>query len=270
MKKYLYLLPLLVLILIPKNVFAFVVPPNDYKNYYVYPTGITDEEKQFMLESVQNDSNYIFYSESYPYQIITYYTGGIPYQYNYSGHQVLVIYFDKIPNLKTTFNEYISIESSEQVKVISYDFDLDNNTYSLRTTNFSLGMLSLLNYNASYKADVGEYGTYLASYLDFYLYSNFNLKPLWNFNLYDLDNNLIKTYTTEDDLFNFEKEEEKKEYTIEDILNSDDILYSLSKELIGSLPEEFSFIYSIVALMLGILVLIVVISPFVLLKRWLM
>ena len=61
-----------------------------------------------------------------------------------------------------------------------------------------------------------------------------------------------------------------KEYTIEDILNSDDVIYSLSKELIGPLPEEFQFIYSVVSLMLGVLILIVIISPFVLLKRWLM
>lgn len=269
MKKYLYLLPLLVLILIPKNVFAFVVPPNDYKNYYVYPIGITSEQKQFMLDSVMSDENYISYSEVYPYHIIIYKTGNIPYQYNYSGHYALVIYFNEIPEIKSTFDQYMTIESSEQAKVIEYSFDFDNNTF-IYGGNYSLGELTLFTHNASYKADVGEYGTYLASYLDFYLYSNFNLKPLWNFNLYDLDSNLIKTYTTEDDLFNFEKEEEKKEYTIEDILNSDDILYSLSKELIGSLPEEFSFIYSIVALMLGILVLIVVISPFVLLKRWLM
>lgn len=269
MKKYLLFLTLLILLILPKDVFAFVVPPNDYKNYYVYPSGITSEQKQMILDYVKNDSNYLSYSEAYPYQIIIYKNGNIPYQYNYP-NKALVIFFNEIPILTDTFSQYMTIKSSDQAKVISYNVDLNNNVLSLHTTSYSLGELKLFHNDSTYKLDVTENGSYLASYLDFYLYSNFNLQPLWNFNLYDLDNNLIKTYTTDDYLFEFDKKEEKKDYTIEDILNSDDILYSLSKELIGSLPEEFNFIYSIVALMLGLLVLIVIISPFVILKRWLM
>lgn len=266
MKKYLFVILLSLICIIPFKVYAFVVPPNDYANYYLYPSGLTNEQKNMILDYVKNDSNYLSYCEAYPYHIIVFHNGIVPYQYNYS-NRVLVFYFNDIPTLSNTFDTYMTIDSSVQSKIIGYSVDLNNNTFSF-SSSYSLGALKLFYMDSNYKISVGEYGSAYAYYGDVYLYSNFNLKPLWNFNLYDLDSNLIKTYTTEDYLFNFEEEE--KEYTIEDIFNSKDTLYSLSKELIGPLPEEFKFIYSIVSLMLGLLVLIVIISPFVILKRWLM
>lgn len=264
MKKYLFIILLSLICIIPFNVKA---EETKYLNYYLYPSGLTSEQKLIFKDLVLNDSNFINYSKAYPYYFITYHNKTIPYQYNYP-NLILVVFLNEIPELTNTFDQYMDIPSSSISKIISYVADLNSNTISINNPNQSVASIKIFNHNPDYSVSIGTTSTYLTSYLDYYLYANFELKPLWNANVYDLDGKLINSYTIEDNLFNFEVEE--KEYTIEDILNSEDVLYSLSKELIGTLPEEFHFIYSVVSLMLAILVLIVIISPFVILKRWLM
>ena len=258
MKKYLYLLPLLVLILIPTNVFAFSSSNTDL---VLFDSGLTDSQKQDYLAIIKESSYFIDNVDNYSYYIISY-NYDRPYQYKYKD-VIIVSFYNDLP-VPTTFGSQL---------IIDYSFPVYEFRYNISSNTF------VVDFHANYRIrDYVFLGIEGANTYDFVLYSDYILEsnfPIYypfDFNLYDTSYNLIGSYTTEDDITKLGYTDEMcvKEYTIEDILNSDDVIYSLSKELIGPLPEEFQFIYSVVSLMLGVLILIVIISPFVLLKRWLM
>lgn len=271
MKKYLFIILLSVICIIPFNVNAIGISSwiHIYKDI-----PITDSEKQEYLDFIISSDEFRSNKDLYPYYAILYQEKNrYPAQFSISDCFYL-IFFETHPEVKDntayTLGLYINTTITSPVYSISRDKVITRLNPD-PSPNYNVIINWMYNTGTNFNN-----GIYMLDYWleDYYLATNLEFITDIDFPTYYSDGSLYHTFPAGTNVFANITDvyllDEEKEYTIEDILNSEDILYSLSKELIGPLPEEMQFMYSIVSLLIGIVVLIVIISPIVLLIRWLM
>ncbi|MBQ7136779.1 MAG: hypothetical protein IJO43_02225 [Bacilli bacterium] len=262
MKKILYLIPLFIFIFLisPSNVSAA-----DY-HYTFIESPITVEQKEEYLLYVYNSIEFQNALKDYPYYLITYQESRYkPIQNNpgipYNNHIIVLMYQDK-PTFRSSDS---SIDLSELSSAQKLGYNISNSLSYVSPT--SLTSFFLVKYTS-----YADNTYYEDLFLDYVIATNLEYIHSKDMNIYDAEGNLIKTISKGENIFsnlNIKPEipEETIDPVIDSILNSEDTLYSLSKQLLGELPEEFTFLYSICQLFLGIVIILVVLSPVILLLR---
>ena len=261
MKKLLYLIPLFI--------FLFLISPNEvfganYIHFVYKESGLTEEQKQEYLDRIFADSTFIENQKLYPYYMIVYNKqSSTPFQMNYV-NVIGIMFFDSIP----TFTNEISIGRTaleNNMNNASKYYFYHCSDFSINTN--SLYRLYLTNFKDQIELSNGDKIANYNYYIDFVLATNFSYSLGVDLDIYDLEDNLIKIINADENIFDGVKIENEVIYTIEDIEKADNTLYNLSVELLGKLPEEFTFLYSICQLFLGIIIILVVLSPIILLLR---
>lgn len=258
MKKFLYLIPIFIFLLLisPNKVHA----AEFYKTYYYKELPLTEETKNEYLNTALNYDLFIEDSQKYPYYMIFYQedTGYI----GLTGYRdyIAFIYFDSIPKFKIS-DSSISLNYSDVSKHYLYypPTNFKNNS-GLSSINFFKYIDQVQDSNGNYNSKYYFLSNYVLS-------TNIELSLGYELKLYDSNDNLIKTYSADENIFADLNLKPKEDLTIETIEKSDNTLYNLSVELLGELPEEFTFLYSLVQLFLGIVIILVVLSPIIILLR---
>ena len=255
MKKLIYFIPLLLLLIFPFNVQA------ETTNYYIEKKSpLTEEQKEEYLNIVLTNSNFIEDSKNYKYYLILYQeSNNKPCSSSYK-NTLFVMFFNNIPE--------INYNNSNIFYPLQYNTSLADKKYMISLSGsineYSLNNLNLITFD--HQDNTNYYYFYQVDYV---LASNFSLSLGFDLTLLNEDLQELGVIKATDNIFETSFIEIEKDYSLEDILNSEDIIYSLSKQLIGPLPIEFEFIYSIVSLGLAILIILVVLSPFIILfKIW--
>lgn len=254
MKKLIYVI-LLLLLIFPFNVQA------ETTNYYIEKKSLlTEEQREEYLNIVLTNSNFIEDSKNYKYYLILYQeSNNKPCLSSYK-NTLFVMFFNSIPT--------ITYDSSNVFYPLQYNTNLADKSYMISLSGsineYSLNNLNLITFD--HQDNTNYYYFYQVDYV---LASNFSLSLGFDLTLLNEDLQELGVIKATDNIFETSFIEIEKDYSLEDILNSEDIIYSLSKQLIGPLPVEFEFIYSVVALGLAILIILVVLSPFIILfKIW--
>lgn len=259
MKKILFFITLFILLLIPQaNASTF------YQYAYWNDSGLTKEQKQEYLDFVLNDPTFIADSKQYNYYMIVYHKmNGSPFGSGYE--KIIDVMF---------FNDYEQFKSSISKDTLQLDFPLIkcDKTYfyyidTRSINNISLNRLYLFNLDEQVKTDNDTYVTWYFYNIDFVLGVNFSFTLDKEVQLYDSNKQFMYTIKADDNIFDTVKITPNQSYTLDDIDKADNTLYKLSKELLGDLPEEFNFLYSLVQLFLGIVIILIVLSPILILLR---
>lgn len=260
MKKVLYILPLFLLIFVPGKANA----TEYYKRYVLVDTGLIEEQETEYVNTILSNESFVNDSKQYPYYMIIYQNGaGSPFQMGYR-NVVNVMFFNEIPSFENNLSEggsNLKYESTNAAKSYFYyvsDFSINN---------VSLGTLNFLNLKDQVQDSNGDYITYYDYNINYVLASNFSYSLGTDIDIYDINDNFLYTIKSDENIFQKKQVVVDKEYGISDIENAEDLVYSLSKQLLGDLPEEFSFLYSVVALGLGLLICFIVLSPFIIIFR---
>ena len=254
MKKLMYFIPLILLLIFPLTVQA--------ESYYIErKSSLTEQQREEYLNIVLNNEKFIEDSKNYNYYLIVYHeSSNKPFTMSYS-NIIAVMFFNNIPD--------ISYNVSEVFYPLRYKYSNADKKYFIYPNNSGINTTDLMYLNFITYKDQIDTDKYYYYQVDYVLASNFSLSLGFDLTLLNEDLQELGVIKAADNIFETSFIEIEKDYTLDDILNSEDIIYSLSKQLIGPLPIEFEFIYSVVALGLAILIILVVLSPFIIIfKVW--
>lgn len=234
-----------------------------YDVVYHKDSTLTEEQKQTYINSILADSKFIENSKQYKYYMIVYQEkGSYPFLMNYK-NVVDVMFFDDL----SVFESNIPTRFEVNIRSVSSTYYYYFNDSSLSVVNGNLLPFYLFTFVHQEKDSNDNYKSTYYFNADYVLSTNVSYSLNIDLNVLDSDNNIMYTIKAGDNVFASKQIIVDKKYNFSDIEKADNTLYKLSKELLGDLPEEFVFLYALLQLFLGIVIILIVLSPILVLLR---